>query len=158
MSAFRDLERSHFDLRWHLDPVAASQAGLTAHDGRYGHYGPEGLQPQLAALKSMAAALEEVEVDSLDEEIDRTALLNEARATIQRYEREQPQRRNPEFWLSHAFSGLHVLLRPGDREAASRARAVLARLGPLIAAAQGRLAPEELSMRLREMAESTELS
>lgn len=128
VAPFRDIERSYFDLRWHLDPVAASQAGLTTHDGQYGHYGAEPMRAHLAALKALAAALEEAAVGSLDEEIDRTALLNDARATIQRYEQEQPQRRNPEFWLSHALTGVHVLLRPGDRTAAERGRAVAERL------------------------------
>ena len=128
VAPFRDIERSYFDLRWHLDPVAASQAGLTTHDGQYGQYGAEPMRAHLAALKALAAALEEAAVGSLDEEIDRTALLNDARATIQRYEQEQPQRRNPEFWLSHALTGVHVLLRPGDRTAEERGRAVAERL------------------------------
>ncbi len=128
LGSFRDLERSYFELRWHLDPVAASQAGLTAYDGQYGRYGTEPLRSHLAALKSMAAAFEEVEVTSLDEEIDRTALLNEMRSTVQRYEKERPQVRNPEYWLSHALLGLHVLLLPGDRDAEARGRAVHQRL------------------------------
>jgi len=128
IASFRDVERSYFDLRWHLDPVAASQAGLTTYDGQYGHYGAEPMRAHLAALKALAAALEEAAVGSLDEEIDRTALLNDARSTIQRFELEQPQRRNPEFWLSHALTGVHVLLRPGDRTAEERGRAVAERL------------------------------
>lgn len=140
VGAFREIERSYFDLRWHLDPVAASQAGLTAYDGQFGHYSAESMRAHLVALKSLAAALEEAAVGDLEEEIDRTALLNDARSTIQRYEKEQPQRRNPEFWLSHALSGLHVLLRPGDRTAEERGRAVVERLegiGALLDEAQG---------------------
>jgi len=142
LGGFRELERSYFDLRWHLDPVAASHAGLTAHDGQLGHYSPDGLRPHLAGLKSMAAALEEVSIDALDDEIDRTALLNEIRSTLLRFERERPQRHNPEFWLTHALSGLHVLLRPGDRSDDARARAVLERLdamGDFLAEAEATL-------------------
>lgn len=125
---FRELERSYFDLRWHLDPVAASQAGVTAYDDRYGRYGPESLKPHLAALKALAGALEETTSDHLAEEIDRTALLNEIRVTVQRFERERPQARDPGFWLSHLLGGLHVLLLRHDRDPEDRVRALAARL------------------------------
>ena len=124
----RDLERSYLDLRWHLDPVAASQAGLTQYDDKLGTYSADALRPHLVALKAMTAALEESDTGSRDDEIDRTALLNDARATIHRLEHERPHVRNPEFWLSHLLAGLHVLLRPGDRAPADRARAVTGRL------------------------------
>ena len=128
IGAFRDVERSYFDLRWHLDPVAATQAGLTLHDHRYGRFSPAALAPHLAALKSVTAALEEATVDSLQDEIDRTALLNAARVDLRRLERERPQAKNPDFWLSHLLSGLHALLVRGDRSAEQKAQAVIARL------------------------------
>ena len=78
--SFRAIERSFFDLHWHLDPVAATQAGVAGYDGRYGRFSPDALAPHLAALKSLAAALEEATVQGLDEEIDRTALLNDISA------------------------------------------------------------------------------
>ncbi|HXQ28223.1 MAG TPA: DUF885 domain-containing protein [Gemmatimonadales bacterium] len=125
---FRDIERSYFDLRWHLDPVAATQAGVTTHDERFGRYSPAALAPHLAALTALAAALEEATTDGLDDEIDRTALLNEVRVTLRRFEHERPQAKNPGFWLSHLFAGLHLLLQRRDRPAAARAHAVAARL------------------------------
>lgn len=128
IGAFRDLERSYLDLRWHLDPVAATQAGLTAYDDHFGRYSPSVLAPHLAALKSIAAALEEAVVDDLQTEIDRTALLNEARVTIRQFEHERPQAKNPEFWLTHLFGGLHGLLRRADRGSVANAAAVAARL------------------------------
>jgi uncharacterized protein (DUF885 family) len=128
IGAFRDVERSYFDLRWHLDPVAATQAGLTLHDHRYGRFSPAALAPHLAALKSIALALEEAAVDSLQDEIDRTALLNAARVDLRRLEREKPQAKNPEFWLSHLLSGLHALLVRADRTPEQKALAVIARL------------------------------
>src|SRR5205807_7392684 len=45
---FRDIERAYFDLRWHLDPVAATQAGVTTYDDRYGRFSPVALAPHLA--------------------------------------------------------------------------------------------------------------
>ena len=126
--SFRAIERSFFDLRWHLDPVAATQAGVPGYDDRYGRFSPPALAPHLAALKALAAALEEAEVDGLDEEIDRTALLNEIRVTVRRYEKLRPHATNPEFWLSHLLGGLHHLLLSSDRTADAKALAAVGRL------------------------------
>jgi uncharacterized protein (DUF885 family) len=128
VGAFADLERAYRDVRWSFDPVAATQAGVQAHDDRYGRFSPGAVAPHLAALRSLAAALEEVVTGSLDDEIDRTALLNEIRVTLRRFERERMQAKNPGFWLSHLLGGLHVLMQRRDRSAADRAGAVLGRL------------------------------
>src|ERR1044071_6083148 len=127
VGAFRAVERSYFDLRWHLDPVAATQAGVTGDDDRYGRYSPDALRPSLAALKSLAAALEEATTDQLEDEIDRTALLNEARVTLRRFERERPQAKNPAFWLQHLLAGLHVLLGRRDRSPEEKGAALAGR-------------------------------
>jgi len=126
--ALAALERSYFDLCWVMDPVHATQSGVVGYDDRLGRFSPAALRPHLAAMKSVAGALEDANTDNLDEEIDRTALLNHARTTLRRYERERPQRRNPEFWLSHLLGGLHTLLIRNDRTPEARARAVLGRL------------------------------
>jgi uncharacterized protein (DUF885 family) len=127
-SWFRAIERSFFDLRWHLDPVSATQAGVSGYDDRYGRFSPGALSPHLAALKSLAAALEEATVDGLDDEIDRTALLNEIRVMVRRFETLRPQATNPEFWLSHLLGGLHHLLLSGDRTPEHKAVAAMGRL------------------------------
>ena len=54
---FREVERSYFDLRWHLDPVAATQAGVTAHDHRFGRFSPDALAPQAWAAAAPLLAL-----------------------------------------------------------------------------------------------------
>lgn len=125
---FRDIERAYFDLHWHLDPVSATQAGVPGHDDRYGRFSSAALAPHLAALKSIATALEGATADGLDEEIDRTALLNEIRVTVRRFEGLRPQAKNPEFWLSHLLSGLHHLLLSADRSAPEKAAAAIGRL------------------------------
>jgi uncharacterized protein (DUF885 family) len=125
---FREIERSYFDLRWHLDPVAATQAGVKTYDSHYGRFSPAALAPHLVALKAMAAALEETPVDRLDEEVDRTALLNEIHVALRRFERERPQAKNPGFWLAHVLSGLHFLLLRRDRTLAEKAVALTGRL------------------------------
>src|SRR5438093_7318459 len=126
--SLRDIEKSFFDLYWHLDPVAATQAGVAGHDDRYGRFSEPELTPQLAALKSIAAALEEATAADLDEEIDRTALLNEIRVMVRRFEKLEPQAKNPEFWLSHLLGGLHHLLLSADRTPAEKAAAAIGRL------------------------------
>src|SRR2546428_9123011 len=128
VGTLRELERSYFDLRWHMDPVAATQAGVTTHDDGYGHYADPALTAHLAALKSLASVLEETNAAQLDEEIDRTALLNEMRVTLRVYERERPQARNPEFWLSHLLNGLPYLLLRADRAPEAQAAALAGRL------------------------------
>src|SRR6266550_1280261 len=128
VAPFREIERSYFDLRWHLDPVGATQAGVKTYDDRYGRFGPSALAPHLAALKALAAALEETTADQVEDEIDRTALLNEIRVTLRRFERERPQAKNPGFWLSHLLGGLHFLLGRRDRSPEERAVSVAGRL------------------------------
>src|SRR5437016_9925319 len=128
--SFRDIEKSFFDLYWHMDPVAATQAGVPGggYDDRYGRFSPAALAPHLAALKSIATALEGVNAADLDEEIDRTALLNEIRVMLCRFEKLRPQAKNPEFWLSHLLGGLHHLLLSADRTPAEKAAAAIGRL------------------------------
>ena len=128
VGTLRELEGSYFDLRWLMDPVAATQAGITTYDDRYGHFAGPALTAHLAALKAVASALEETDAEQLDEEIDRTALLNEMRVTLRVYERERPQERNPEFWLSHVLNGLHYLLLRADRAPEAQAAALAGRL------------------------------
>ncbi len=131
LGQLHEIEGSYFDLRWHLDPVdpvAATQAGVTALDHRFGRYSPATLAPHLAALKAISLALEEASAPTLDDEIDRTALLNDIRVALRRFEHERPQAKNPGFWLSHVLGGLHFLMLRRDRTPAERARAVAGRL------------------------------
>ncbi len=128
MTATDDLCRSYLDLKWHFDPAGASAAGLIAHDARTGSFDADSVRRHLAALRALSAAVEEADVETLDEEIDRTALLDELRATVHRFEDEKPHVRNPGFWLGHLFEGLYALLvRRGDGLSA-RAGAAIDRL------------------------------
>ena len=126
--SYRQLVGSYLDLRWQLDPVAATQAGVTQHDGRLGSFGKPQVKAALAALKAMAAAFEAGETAQLDEEIEQTAVLNDLRVSIARFEKEKPHEVNPEFHLSHLFDGLFSLLLRGERPAEERGRALAARL------------------------------
>src|SRR4051812_41993936 len=123
-----DLCRSYLDLKYHFDPAEGSSAGRVDLDGRLGHFDVESARAYMAALRSMAGAVEELEPEQVHNEIDRTALLGEIRATTYRLEYEQPHVRNPGFWLAHLFQGLYALLaRTGD-DPAARVAAVVSRL------------------------------
>jgi len=126
--SFDDLIASYFDLRWHFDPVDASAAGLPAHDGRLGTFTGESVRAHLAALRSIMGAVEEVALDDLEDEIDRTALLNDLRVRVHRLEVELPHERDPGYWLEHLFDGLYQPLALRDRAVAHRARAATERL------------------------------
>ena len=127
-AALDTLVESYLDLLWNLDPVAATAAGVMRYDGRLGTYDVENVQRYLAALKSIAASLEECALEALDDEVDRTALLGEIRTTIHRFEHERPHIRNPVFWISHLLEGLHLLLAFSTRPRPERAAAAAARL------------------------------
>jgi hypothetical protein len=127
VSAVDELCRSYLDARWHFDPSAASAAGLTTHDERLGRYDEAGVRELTASLRSLAGAAEELDVADQQQEIDRTALLDELRIVIFRFQHEQPHRRNPGFWLRQLLDGLHALSARPDAEAGT-AGAVLARL------------------------------
>jgi uncharacterized protein (DUF885 family) len=125
---YRDLVGSYLDLRWQLDPVSATQAGVGIHDGRFGRFTSADVKQAVAALKAMAAAFEEVEAADLGEEVDQTAVLNDIRVQIARFEKEKPHERNPEFHLTHLLSGLFTLLVRRDQPAETRAAALAGRL------------------------------
>jgi hypothetical protein len=118
---------SYLDLQWHFDPAAASAAGVVSADARLGGFDAQAMREHLAAFRSIALALEDLELDSLDDEIDRTALLAEVRSTVARFEEERPHVRDPGFWVGHLHEAAASLLRravaPGET-----APAVLARI------------------------------
>lgn len=125
---FRELVRSCLDLRWQLDPVAATQAGVGTHDGRFGRFTAADVRAAVAALRAMATALEEADAADLAEEVDQTALLNDIRVQVARFETERPHALNPEFHLTHLLSGLFTLLVRRDQPADTRAMGLAGRL------------------------------
>lgn len=125
------LVESYVDTRWHLDPVDGSGAGRADCDGRLGSFGEDSVRRHLAALRALMAAIEELDVTSLEDEIDRTALLYDVRVAEHRFRVEQPHRRDPGLWVSHALEGLYQLLVFQDRSGAARARAAVSRLEAL---------------------------
>jgi hypothetical protein len=128
MASVDDLCRSYLDLKYYFDPAAASSAGLVSHDARLGRFDAETTQAHLAALRSVAGAIETLEPDDLQSEIDRAALLGEIRSTVFRLEHERPHVRNPGFWLAHVFQGLCAIISRSYGAGGGRAPAALQRL------------------------------
>jgi uncharacterized protein (DUF885 family) len=131
MSATDELYRSYLDLRWHLDPAAASAAGVTSQDDRLGDFSAEAIRLHLAGYRSIATAVEQLPVEEPAEEIERTAFLDEVRITIARFEHERPHVHDPSFWLGHLFNGFQTLLRRRFGTPAQRARSLLGRMDAL---------------------------
>ena len=127
-AAYRELVRSWLDLKWQLDPVAATAAGVGTHDGRLGNFRRPDVRAAIAACRSMSGALEGCEVTDVQDEIDLTALLNDLRVSVARLEKERPHEVNPEFHLTHLLGGLFALLLRTDQPAEARARGLAGRL------------------------------
>ncbi len=119
---------SYLDLAWNMDPAAATGAGVTEYDHRLGLFDSESVSAYVAALQSIAGSLEAIDVCSLDDEIDRTALLNKIRVTVHRYTKERPHERNPGHWINHLLESLHLLLVFQDRAPAHTAQSLKRRL------------------------------
>ncbi|MGH7752418.1 MAG: hypothetical protein ACREN5_06350, partial [Gemmatimonadales bacterium] len=100
LASLTDLSASYLDVRWSMDPVDATAAGLREHDHRLGRYTPEDVREHLAALRALASAAEDGGAESLEDEIDRTALLNDIRVTIHRFTKERVHVVNPAFWVA----------------------------------------------------------
>lgn len=121
----------YLDLRWEINPVEATYHGIHAKDGVYGRSDAESIRLHLAALKSYEHALEEVEPVELEDEIDRTAVLQAVRHDILLLGSERGFERNPAMHLSHALSGLDLLLARTPSDPAQRSRAILSRVQAL---------------------------
>lgn len=130
MAITDELCRSFLDLWWHFDPAAATSAGAPGQDSRLGSFDPDAVRSHAAALRSIAGAAEDLEVEALADEIDRTALLDHLRVLLFRLEEEHPHRTDPVFWIHHACSAFDGLLSRSASDPAS-ATAALDRLGEL---------------------------
>ncbi|HEV8195897.1 MAG TPA: DUF885 family protein [Gemmatimonadales bacterium] len=130
MAASDELCRSFLDLWYHFDPAAATRAGAPGQDERLGAFDADSVRLHVAALRSIAGAIEDLDIDDTDDEIDRTALLDHIRVLLFRFEHEHPWRRNPALWARHACESLDSLLSREVPDAAVAA-ATLARIRAL---------------------------
>ena len=127
-ASYGELVRSYLDLRWQLDPVAATLAGISTHNAHLGRFSRPDVKIQVAALKAMTNAFEAVEVDTLADQVDLTAVLNDTRIWVARLEKEKPNELNPESHLSHLLTGLFALMTRNGNSAELRGRALAGRL------------------------------
>ncbi|HEX5408184.1 MAG TPA: DUF885 domain-containing protein [Gemmatimonadaceae bacterium] len=121
----------YLDLYWRTHPVEATHAGRHELDAMYPRFDAESVREQIAALTSYTLVLEEADADALAEEIDRTAVLQDARHQLLILERERPFASNPAFHLTLALSGIHLLLARNAEDPPRRAAALLERLRAL---------------------------
>jgi uncharacterized protein (DUF885 family) len=128
MSPTEELYRSFLDLRWNFDPAAATAAGQTREDRRLGSFDEASMRAHLAAFRSLAGAVEDAEVEDLQDEIDRTAFLDEIRMIIFRYEKERPHVHNPGYWLHHLFRAFNALMVRASTGTTERAESICERL------------------------------
>lgn len=121
----------YLDLRYRIDPVEGTRAGRRELDGMYGAFDAASIRAHVAALRSYSAALEEASAETLDDEIDQTAVLHDARQLQATLERERPFAHDPTLHLRHALDGLHRLTAGHEVDARARAGALVARLRAL---------------------------
>ena len=91
--------RSFFDLWHHLDPVAAAQFDPDSPGVTVAAFDLTGGHQHLVALRSLGFAVEELSLDELEDEVDRTLLLGAIRGLDRRFASGGPYRTNPAFWM-----------------------------------------------------------
>lgn len=118
---------SYLDLARHLDPMRHPDGAPAETQQRLGRFDAPWLVAQAAALRSIAHAIEDLEdVEALDDEVDRTALLDTIRDDILALEAvTQAEAADPTLPLRHAVDALAVLMDESfdaEAEAALRGR------------------------------------
>jgi len=116
--ALLELFQSFADLWTHFDSVEAAAHGPGYPPPTLDSFDPESGRQHAAAFRSLAIAIEDLEPDSLDEEIDRTLLLNAVRVRLRRLEKERQERVNPAIWTDRLVAALEA--RPGEADLLAR--------------------------------------
>lgn len=131
MSPLAPFLASYLDLARHLDPLRHPVDAPAETHHRLGRFDPPWLVAQVAALKSIANAIEDLEdVEALDDEVDRTMLLNTIRADLVLLEaRALGETADPLLPLAHLHDALYALM--GEEFDAAREAALTARLAAL---------------------------
>ncbi|HEU4570442.1 MAG TPA: DUF885 family protein [Gemmatimonadales bacterium] len=128
MATLAELLDSWLDLRHTFEPALGTRAGAEAHNGRLPGLDAESVKLEAAGVRSLAGAVEALDITDDAEEIDRTALLDVLRARAHRLDVELPARRNPAAWLG-ALADCWQALRAHPRGTpAARAQWALERL------------------------------
>ena len=128
MSDPEHIYQSCFDLRWHFNPAAATEAGVVGQNTRLGDYDTESMRAHMAAFRSMAFAVEALELDDVEAEIDRTAASQRPPQYHFPLRARTTPRQKSHFWLSHLYQALYALLDRQDGPAEQLAADAMARL------------------------------
>jgi uncharacterized protein (DUF885 family) len=126
-----DVLEGYLDLRWRINPVEGTYVGRHEFDSQLPHFDPVSVREYIAALRAYTSSLEEVEAETLDDEIDQTAALHAARHDLLVLEREKPHARNPSYALFHALNAIHLLLVRESDDGVRRGSALLVRVQAL---------------------------
>lgn len=112
MRATEALLASYLDLARHLDPLRYPDESPPEIAHRLGRFDAPSLRAQVSALRSIANALEDLEdVEVLDDEVDRTMLLDSIRADTVRLEGMlASETSNPALPLRHLSDALITLM------------------------------------------------
>jgi hypothetical protein len=123
MSALDSLLDSYLDIARQRDPLRYPVDAPAETRFRLGQFDPLALRAHAMALRSIANAAEELgEIDALDDEVDRTMLLDTLRADlIDCMAWADAESCNPAMPLQHIVAALRQVLGDGDREPDSSA-------------------------------------
>ncbi len=110
--ALLELYRSFADLWSHFDSAEAFGFGRDYPLPSLQPFDAETCHQHAVAFRSLIGAVEELELDTLDEEIDRTVLLSALRTRVERLDVEHPERWNPALWVNRLLQA--TVARPGD--------------------------------------------
>ncbi len=108
-----ELGQSFLDLWHHFDGAEAGRTDRFGPPPTLAPFNDKTLKLHGAAFRSLAHAVEELELDSVDDEIDRTILIDSIRVRLRRVEHDRPDRRNPALWLDRLAA--IVRSRPDDQ-------------------------------------------
>ncbi len=113
-ASLAELARSFLDLWHHFDGVEARRFDREGPEPRLRPFDRVASRQYAAAVRSLEGAVLELELESLDDEIDRTVLLASIRPQARRHHRDHPERVDPTLWTGRLLSVLEA--RPGDGE------------------------------------------
>jgi len=126
VSSIDVLLASYLDLARHLDPLRHPYEAPDSVRHAIGRFDVPWLKAQVAALRAIANAVEDLEIDDRDDEIDRTMLIDTIRADALRLEHSaDSSQANPTVPIAHATTAIFELMIEefnGETEAALRAR------------------------------------
>jgi hypothetical protein len=104
------LLQSFLDLWHHFDGVEARRFDPDGPLPELRPFDDDLLRQHAAACRAIEGAVLDLDLETLDAEVDRTVLLAAVRPQIRRLDRDRPADRNPTFWTSRVLAALRARL------------------------------------------------